>query len=449
MHPTSLENMQRCYDRFIRPAGYELRQAVQVLDVGGAEVNGTYRAIFSAPAFTYLTADIVPEGVDIPLSDPYRIPLPDESVDILVSGQMLEHCEYFWQSFCEMVRLMKPDGCLLLIAPSAGPIHRYPVDCYRFYPDAYAALARFAHCRLEAVWRDPRGPWQDLVGVFRKSPLPAGAVFPPPGALANWDPARALDPAAEVQAGASDYLTVLAQAHAVLAPGGYLEIGVRHGRSLALARCPALGIDPAPDIDRPLGATTRLVAQTSDDYFDLGQGPAPGVDLDLAFIDGMHLFEYVLRDFMHVEHLSHPATLVAIDDVFPVHPLQGRRERQTRVWTGDVWKILPCLIEQRPDLFLMPLDTWPTGTLLVVGLDISNRVFWEGYNPLVKAYRDRLGEEPPPDILQRQGAVDPGSPLVSALFRLLRDLRGQDLAPQQVVRECRALATAHGVGGFQ
>ena len=42
-----------------------------------------------------------------------------------------------------------------------------------------------------------------------------------------------------------EYLDFLARLHAAVRPGAYLEIGVRHGDSLALAECPALGVDPA------------------------------------------------------------------------------------------------------------------------------------------------------------------------------------------------------------
>ena len=47
------------------------------------------------------------DGVDIRLADPYRIPLPDASVDIVLSGQMLEHNEFFWLTFLEMSRVLK------------------------------------------------------------------------------------------------------------------------------------------------------------------------------------------------------------------------------------------------------------------------------------------------------------------------------------------------------
>ena len=138
MHASSFENMQKCYARYIAGSTIAQRENVIVLDMGGADVNGSYADIFSGPQFTYIGADLIPgPGVSLVLQDPSKIPLENASVDIVVSGQMLEHCEFFWLTFLEMVRVLKPDGYMFLIAPSAGPIQAYPVDCYRFYPDSY------------------------------------------------------------------------------------------------------------------------------------------------------------------------------------------------------------------------------------------------------------------------------------------------------------------------
>jgi SAM-dependent methyltransferase len=143
MHASSMENMARCYQRYVVGSALEQQRRVRVLDLGGSDVNGSYRDIFAHPRYAYTAADIAAgPGVHLVLQDPYRLPIEDGSVDIIISGQMLEHCEFFWLTFAEMVRVLAPGGFIFLIAPSAGPEHRYPVDCYRFYPDAYRALAR-------------------------------------------------------------------------------------------------------------------------------------------------------------------------------------------------------------------------------------------------------------------------------------------------------------------
>lgn len=443
MHASSLENMRECYRRYVLPGPLNARDAVVVLDVGGADINGGYREVFADPRFRYLTVDLAAAaGVDIVLEDPSRFPVEDGSVDIVLSGQMLEHCEFFWLTFAEMMRVLKPDGFLFLIAPSAGPVHLYPVDCYRFYPDAYRALAKYANCRLVDVWLDERGPWRDLVGVFAKHTLPL--VNPSPETQsrpAPFDPSRSPPGSAEEEAtrGAPPYLEVLETLHATLAPSLYLEIGVRNGRSLELARCPAVGVDPAPEITvAPLKATTRVIALTSDEYFaDMNRHVLPQAP-DLVFIDGMHLFEYALRDFMHVERLAAPGTLVVIDDIFPSHPAQAERIRRTRVWTGDVWKLHHCLAEMRPDLFLLPLDTAPTGLLLVAGLDPANRVLWESYNPIVRRYGTAL--EPPPEVFSREGAVPPAGRSVAGVLDALR--RGRSATRAELLAALRAARAA-------
>lgn len=68
-----------------------------------------------------------------------------------------------------MTRVTSPDGLIVVITPSAGPVHRYPVDCYRFNLDSMDALARLAGVHLVDAWRSDFGPFCDVVGVFRKN----------------------------------------------------------------------------------------------------------------------------------------------------------------------------------------------------------------------------------------------------------------------------------------
>ena len=140
MHASSLENMEKCYRRYIAGGPLEARAETIVLDVGGADLNGSYRDLFANPPFRYRAADLGPgPGVDIVLDDPYRFPLPDWSVDIVISGQALEHAEFFWRMFEEMVRVLRPEGFIFLIAPSGGPIRRSPDPIpWQVPPDARA-----------------------------------------------------------------------------------------------------------------------------------------------------------------------------------------------------------------------------------------------------------------------------------------------------------------------
>jgi hypothetical protein len=447
MHASSYENMQLCYDTYVRGSFLAARAAVTTIDLGSADVNGTYRPIFSHPKVRYLGADLAPgPGVDLLMDDPYRVPLPDASADIVLSGQMLEHCEFFWLAFQEMMRILKPDGLLFLIAPSGGPIHRYPVDCYRFYPDAYRALAKYANCRLIDVWHDDRGPWKDLVGIFagrvsENQPAPQNSAADRVASLSDACASDSVEtpivkysssPEAEVVAGSKPYLEVLKDVHAALKPRRYLEIGVRDGDSLALATSEAIGIDPAPRLTMTLPASTTLYQETSDQFFREHAKTALAAGVDLAFIDGMHLFENALRDFMHLESYAHPATVIAFDDVLPNHPLQAARQRQTNVWTGDVWKIAACLRKYRPDLLLLLVTSSPTGLLLVAGLDASSRLLREAYNPVVAEFtRDYRGEVPT-DVLDRNGAIDADDARLRSLLHELHELRSAAASRDEV-----------------
>jgi hypothetical protein len=415
MHASSHENMRKCYLRHIVGSAMEQQDCVRVLDVGGSDVNGSYREIFGHSRYFYTAADIAAgPGVHLVLDDPYRFPLDDGSIDIVISGQMLEHCEFFWASFAEMVRVLKPGGFIFLIAPSSGPEHRYPVDCYRFYPDAYRALARYAHCQLVDVWLDERGPWKDLVGVFRRyGPPPAAAHTAEPVAIDLAAIAPGGDAEERIQ-GSLGYIRLLEDLHKSMAPRFYLEIGVRFGRSLALAQGPAVGVDPAPEIRAVLPASTRLFAMTSDDFFAENAHVAIDGLVDFAFIDGLHLFEAALRDLMNIERLAAPEAIVAVDDVLPNHLAQAARQRRTRVWTGDVWRLVPVLRRWRPDLVLALLDTSPSGMLLIGGLDPNNRVLWDNYNPIV---REALAMgDPTEQVLTRVEAM----PLLGQAYDVLR-----------------------------
>jgi len=227
----------------------------------------------------------------------------------------------------------------------------------------------------------------------------------------------------EIMSGAVPYRDFLRRVHQELSPRFYVEIGVRQGRSLALAGCKAVGIDPCPEIAVPLPAETLIYRETSDDFFNRDGGSTFLGRVDLAFIDGMHLIEYALRDFMNIERRAHAASVVVFDDIFPNHPVQAERRRQSRVWTGDIWKIISCLRTHRPELLLLPIDTYPTGLLLVAGLDPGNQQLGREYGHIVEELTKEPRQPVPARILERRGAVAPDDPRVADILGMLRKTR--------------------------
>src|SRR5215472_15054233 len=170
MHKTALVHA----DAFYRTYGGRF-PAPSIVEVGSADVNGSLRQVAPAAGrYTGLDFAVGP-GVDVVLTDPYRYPLETGSVDIVVSSSCLEHADFFWLSFMEMLRVLKPHGLAYINVPSNGSYHRHPADNWRFYPDAGIALSRWAQrsgtptLLLESFigWQDTH-MWNDFVGVFVK-----------------------------------------------------------------------------------------------------------------------------------------------------------------------------------------------------------------------------------------------------------------------------------------
>ena len=175
MHQSSMDKMLVFRKKYL--AGRE-GEPLLILDLGSRDVNGSYRGFFEDSCWTYRGIDMAAgENVDIVLQDPYNWrEIKSGSVEVVISGQAFEHIEFFWLTMLEIARVLKPQGLCCLIAPSGGPEHRYPVDCWRFYPDGFVALARFASLEVLEVYSQ-NGPtgysdgsdmWQDTVLVCRK-----------------------------------------------------------------------------------------------------------------------------------------------------------------------------------------------------------------------------------------------------------------------------------------
>jgi hypothetical protein len=191
-----------------------------------------------------------------------------------------------------------------------------------------------------------------------------------------------------------EYYQTLAKLHGIVKPKVYLEVGVRNGESLQYAYGKALciGIDPKYDIKFPYNKKTLLYKETSDDFFkennvlDLTKNQY----IDFAFIDGMHLFEFVLRDFISIEKFTHKHSLVVLHDCIPKDEVTSSRERKTDYWTGDVWKIIPILKKYRPDLEIKILDSKPSGLCLVTNLDKENNILHNNYKKILREYLPKI-----------------------------------------------------------
>ena len=195
------------------------------------------------------------------------------------------------------------------------------------------------------------------------------------------------------------YHDVLARLHAVLTPRSYLEIGVETGATLALARCKSIGIDPEfrfADIEtvRQIADKPNLMLfRMASDAFFADHDPAAllGRPIDMAFLDGMHRCEFLLRDFINTERYCRPNSVIALHDCVPLElPMADRvrgadavAARRRYMWTGDVWRAALLLRRVRPDLSITVLDAAPTGLVLITNLDPASTLLRDGYAAFV------------------------------------------------------------------
>ena len=180
MHQHSLDLMMEFRREYLEARKDD---TLTILDLGSQDFNGSYREILANPGWRYIGVDLTPgPNVDLVLQNAYDWrELKSESADVLVSGQTFEHTEFFWETMSEISRVLKPGGLCCIIAPSSGPEHRFPRDCWRIFPDGFAAVARYAHLEVldaRTQWEElpeydnESNKWHDSVLIARKPKLP-------------------------------------------------------------------------------------------------------------------------------------------------------------------------------------------------------------------------------------------------------------------------------------
>jgi hypothetical protein len=107
----------------------------------------------------------------------------------------------------------------------------------------------------------------------------------------------------------------------------------------------------------------------------------------LSFIDGMHKFEFALRDFANLERNSAPGSTILIHDCNPPTRESATPKQETFLWAGDVWKLIICLGKERPDLDISVVDVAPTGLAIIRSLDPSSTVLFDRQQQIIETYR--------------------------------------------------------------
>jgi hypothetical protein len=196
------------------------------------------------------------------------------------------------------------------------------------------------------------------------------------------------------QADGLGYYRFLKRLHETLLFDWYMEVGCRSGQSFAPVRSKTIAVDPFFRAEiNIIGSKPQLhvFQQASDDFFASGFLAKNRIKLGVSFLDGMHLFEFLLRDFINTEAQSAANGVIIMHDCVPFNHVMTTRDLANLprgAWTGDVWKLVPILQTYRPDLKLTMLDSRPTGLLCVSNLAPRNRVLTKNYDQICKEYMD-------------------------------------------------------------
>jgi SAM-dependent methyltransferase len=168
MHSTAYEEVEKF------AASLPNHPPLVIADVGAYNVCGCLRPIFAKnPAWTYHGLDMsAGPNVDIVVpADGKWENIADLTYDVVVSVSTLEHTKRPWFVMNEIGRILKTGGMACIVAPYAWHEHRFPVDCWRIFPDGMRVILEDAGLEVKEIHKRvfPGSPCcGDTIGVARK-----------------------------------------------------------------------------------------------------------------------------------------------------------------------------------------------------------------------------------------------------------------------------------------
>jgi SAM-dependent methyltransferase len=124
---------------------------IKVLEVGATEMPTDFSIICTDENIIWhtLTVDFdiykdkeytKPSDAHIISSDCYKYPIDDETYDIVISSNVMEHVQDILKWVSELKRITKKGGLIITILPLSYPYHEDPIDCWRIYPEGMKYL---------------------------------------------------------------------------------------------------------------------------------------------------------------------------------------------------------------------------------------------------------------------------------------------------------------------
>jgi SAM-dependent methyltransferase len=145
-----------------------LQPGIRILDVGcGVQ---PYYPFFADLALQYDGHDLEP-GPGIKYVSPAEaLEAPDESYDLVLCTQVLEHVRHPQTVLSEIARVLAPRGHLFLTTHGVYPFHPHPVDYWRWTQQGFQALFEDAP-GLRLVELVPHGGSAATLAVMVNTPI--------------------------------------------------------------------------------------------------------------------------------------------------------------------------------------------------------------------------------------------------------------------------------------
>ena len=124
----------------------------RLIDYGCGDVP--YLPLFADKVARYVTCDIgINPLAEVTITPEGKVPLPDESFDIVLSSQVLEHVDDVNVYLAEANRLLDKDGLLLLSTHGQWIYHPIPRDLWRWTNEGLTTLLEKSGFKvIETMW---------------------------------------------------------------------------------------------------------------------------------------------------------------------------------------------------------------------------------------------------------------------------------------------------------
>lgn len=172
-------------DRFVREIAEKVPAGARVLDAGAGSCR--YKPLFGhcryeAQDFGRYTGPEHQYGELDYVCDITSIPVSEESFDLVLCTEVLEHVPYPERAVAELARILKPGGTLVITAPMMSGIHMAPYHYYGgFSPHWYEHF--LPPLGLEVRECRPNGGFFKFYGQESRRFL---HVLTPQSTLARW-----------------------------------------------------------------------------------------------------------------------------------------------------------------------------------------------------------------------------------------------------------------------